>query len=536
MLVFREGRRTVPGPVLCREFRASLRQLAPGAPADKVLDLLLRAGELECALADRESPLADSVATITDSLSTSLVGGSLGAPLQWLPDAHIPEHLTVSRPEGFAYYALHPLDFAEAVNHIPCGDRELAVIGIRSIGSTLSSVVMAAAGKRTRARRITVRPHGHPFNRVLHLTTPQREFVAAAECAGAHFVIVDEGPGLSGSSFLAVAEALVQAGVSEDRITLLGSTEPDVEALRAPAAAERWARFRLLTVRPPWRKPAEASTSLGEGRWRELLGVSPPPASWICFERQKYRSRDGRTLFKFEGLGPYGDGVLYRARALAAGGFSPAVSPAADGFLRYQWIDGEPPDPHNVTAAHLDRVAQYCAWRASEFAIASATPLETMLRTNLQEEVGEDAVDAAPDIEYRRVAIVDGRMHPHEWLVANNGELMKLDSATHGDDHFFPGPADIAWDLAGAIVEWGLSGAAKHYLIERYATLSGDDPRSRLRAYLLAYTVFRLAYCRLAADSMSGSDDAARFCREAERYRIFATNNYTPQAPSPAVR
>ncbi len=534
MLVFREGRRTVPGTVLCREFRDSLRQLAPGAPADKVLDLLLRAGELECALADQESPLADSVARVTDWLSAWLVSGGSPAPLHWAPAAPIPERLLVSRPEGFAYYALHPLEYADAVQRIASADRELAVVGVRSIGTTLSAVVAASAQRR--ARRMTVRPHGHPFNRVLHLTAAQRNWIAASQRAGAHFVIVDEGPGLSGSSFLAVAEALVQAGVSKDRITLLGSTEPDLEALRAPAAAERWARFRLLTVRSPWRKPAEASTSLGEGRWRELVGVSPPPASWICFERQKYRSRDGRTLFKFEGLGPYGDGVLYRARALAAGGFSPAVSPAADGFLRYQWIDGEPPDPQNVTAAHLDRIAQYCAWRASEFAIASATPLETMLRTNLQEEVGEDAVDAAPDIEYRRVAIVDGRMHPHEWLVANNGELMKLDSATHGDDHFFPGSADIAWDLAGAIVEWGLSGAAKQYLIERYATLSGDDPRSRLRSYLLAYAVFRLAYCRLAAESMSGSDDAARFCREAERYRIFATKNYTPQAPSPAVR
>ena len=39
---------------------------------------------------------------------------------------------------------------------------------------------------------------------------------------------------------------------------------------------------------------------------------------------------------------------------------------------------------------------------------------------------------------------------------------MKVDAAAHGDDHGFPGPVDVAWDLAGAVVEWELGGAARY--------------------------------------------------------------------------
>jgi hypothetical protein len=529
MLVFREGRRTVPGPALCDHFRASLDQLT----SHHVLDILLRAGELECALADAQSPLTASVAAVTDALSAGLVGGSPGAPLTWTPDLQIPESLTISRPEGFAYYGLHPLDYAEAVERIPYANRDLAVLGIRSIGTTLSAVVTAAARRRTqgRAQRITVRPCGHPFDRVLHLTPRDRQWIENAHRAEAHFVVVDEGPGLSGSSFLAVAEALVRVGVPENRITLLGSTVPDLNALRAPDAATRWARFHLLTVTSGQRKPGEASLWLGGGKWRALFaGATPWHASWTCFERQKYLSQDGRHLFKFEGLSPYGDEVLQRGRALARAGFSPSVSRAEDGFLDYDWLEGARVHPQKVTASELERLAEYCAWRAAAFGCPSATPLETMLLTNLQEEFGE-GVHSPSTMEYRRVAVVDGRMHPHEWRLARDRRLMKLDSTTHGDDHFFPGPADIAWDLAGAIVEWNLNRPAAEYMIARYALLTGDDPRPRLPAYLPAYAMFRLGYCRMAAESMRGSEEAARFRREAEHYRTFSLEHVSETVP-----
>jgi hypothetical protein len=113
-------------------------------------------------------------------------------------------------------------------------------------------------------------------------------------------------------------------------------------------------------------------------------------------------------------------------------------------------------------------------------------------------------------------------MMPSSWLETSDGQWRKLDGALHGDDHFFPGPADIAWDLAGAIVEWGMDANAAQYMLARYRRRSGDDPRPRLPAYLLAYTVFRLGYCGMAAFVMRGSAEEPRLRRAATHYRNLA--------------
>ena len=47
--------------------------------------------------------------------------------------------MSFSEPEGFAYYALHPGDFADVVRPF-AGVDSVALIGIRSIGATLSGV------------------------------------------------------------------------------------------------------------------------------------------------------------------------------------------------------------------------------------------------------------------------------------------------------------------------------------------------------------------------------------------------------------
>ncbi|HET9165208.1 MAG TPA: hypothetical protein VFP11_04370, partial [Candidatus Angelobacter sp.] len=58
----------------------------------------------------------------------------------------------------------------------------------------------------------------------------------------------DEGPGLSGSSFLAVAEALERSGAPTEKIILISAHEPNVNALCAENAArrKRWIYFVSL--------------------------------------------------------------------------------------------------------------------------------------------------------------------------------------------------------------------------------------------------------------------------------------------------
>lgn len=110
-------------------------------------------------------------------------------------------------------------------------------------------------------------------------------------------------------------------------------------------------------------------------------------------------------------------------------------------------------------------------------------------------------------------------MLPHEWLRARDGRLVKVDGVTHGDDHFLPGPTDIAWDLAGIIVEWNLGSDARERLLAEYRARSGDDARARIDGYVLAYTLFRLGYVKMAAGAMRGSDEEARLLRDYQRYR-----------------
>ena len=48
--------------------------------------------------------------------------------------------------------------------------------------------------------------------------------------------------------------------------------------------------------------------------------------------------------------------------------------------------------------------------------------------------------------------------------------------------------------------------------------------RQRLGPYLLAYTIFHLGWCKMAALSMQGEYDQALLERDYERYRMLATH------------
>jgi hypothetical protein len=122
-------------------------------------------------------------------------------------------------------------------------------------------------------------------------------------------------------------------------------------------------------------------------------------------------------------------------------------------------------------------------------------------------------------------------MLAHEWIRTADG-WRKVDALDHGDDHFFPGhPQDPAWDLAGAIVELSLAPTAAAALVERYRRLSGDAAiAARLPAFRVAYLAFRAGYASIAADTLAGSDDGARFAHERDRRvaELRAATLFTP--------
>src|SRR5690606_38356151 len=152
-----------------------------------------------------------------------------------------------------------------------------------------------------------------------------------------------------------------------------------------------------------------------------------------------------------------------------------------DGWVSYAW-EGAPLSHADLDGDVLERMGTYCAMRPSLCPAAlSATvtsSLEAMVAKNLELAFGRGAAEScAPTLVVHRPAVVDGRMLPHEWLRRPDGTLAKSDGIAHGDDHFFPGPTDIAWDLAGALVEWRLDASAAERLLGAYERASGDDPR-----------------------------------------------------------
>jgi hypothetical protein len=127
-------------------------------------------------------------------------------------------------------------------------------------------------------------------------------------------------------------------------------------------------------------------------------------------------------------------------------------------------------------------------------------------------------LDLAVALQVERPVLADGRMQPHEWLLDADRRMLKTDAGSHGDDHFFPGFTDIAWDLAGAIVEWRMNAAQAQSFLEAYRHHSGDDAAGRIGGFIIAYAAFRRAYCLMAANALQGGEEQARLENAADRY------------------
>lgn len=523
---------------------ARAASLGPGARTTATLRCFLLAAALESALADLAAPEEGTAAALTDALAETVLT-DIPCPLlrlgPWLARLWSPRILRLTVPEGFAYYSLSPRRFA-AHAAAQASSEELVVVGIRTVGCALGAITAAAirasrtrwfhrlpwvaglAGTPAAVTRISVRPGGHPYDRTLVLDGERLARVMAARSRGARFLVVDEGPGISGSSLLAVAEALVTAGVPPGRIGMQGTRPVDPTTLVTPHASERW-RYGYTHVGSYHEvRPGERNGS--GGAWRPILCPGqPPPLAWPNTERCK--SIAPGVLRKFEGIGPYGEAVCERARALAEDGWGPPVlePPDADGYVGYALVAGQPLrglPAHGAARERLIRhLARYLAARTrltppSGASAADEAGLAAMATTNVTLELGRPWHPIAlPRLEVP--VVPDGRLLPHEWIATPTGRLYKTDAAAHGDDHFYPGPTDIAWDVAGAIVEWGMDDADRSLLLATYRAASGDHVGPRLAPYVVAYAAFRARLSLMAAHG-SPADDAARWRIAHTRY------------------
>ena len=558
MIVYRDQRSTADPAESLRALSRRVDRLPRTPDHDTVVGLLVDLSALESGIADALSPERDELLPVIGDLhATSLAAAhafvaswerrhedlahwraELGRRLHSCVPLPLPAEVEIRVAEGFAQYGLYPECYLDAARRLAreLGPAAAVCIGIRSIGTALSAVVAACledAGWRV--ERCTVRPRGHPFDRRPVFGDSLRSRLASS--GAALFLLVDEGPGISGSSLAGTAEALAQLGITDERIVFLPSWDPDPGQLRSETARRRWHRHRryVSDFDQVWLRsgrldhllgPAGAS-DVSAGRWREALVPERArhPAVHPQHERRKFRS--GGTLYRFAGLGRVGQERLSRARTLSEAGFVPPPARLAHGFLGLELVPGTPLAPGEVDAELLDRMARYLARLRERFAIGEAvrTDLSEMLHVNLAEAGLNGWADELRDPADAPPVAVDGRMLPHEWVRTARGYL-KVDALDHHDDHFFPGPVDIAWDLAAAAVEFAMSPEARQTLLDRYRKLSGDRTiAGRVTYYTVAYLECRIGYVSLAAETLQGTPDGRRFRRRLEDYRSMLSES-----------
>lgn len=465
--------------------------------------------------------------------------------------------------EGFAHYAFYPEAWIDAARLLPPG--RWHVIGLRSIGTALApmaAVPLALAGLTT------LRPVGPHFARAVR---PGPGLLARwGEDRNARFVIVDEGPGLSGSSFCAVITRLLELGVAPDHIHVMPSHP---EPLGRAASAEHrvlWERMERIPAEPHrvlatgsmplsvWFEdvtgPAPTVTDLSGGGWRTNLPRGfPAPASNVSQERLKFRldGAGGSRIAKFAGIGRIGRTKYARARALAEAGFVPPVHALRHGFLLEERIVGRPLRRADLTdqafrERFLRRVAAYLGFRARAFPVApdDGAPPALLLDSalyNIERGMGAAAARrmaraaARFDVERLRIRRIatDGRLDLHEWLIDARGRILKTDAVDHAMTHDLVGAQDVSWDVAGAASEFDLDHAEILGLaaaIDGQAGLSSD--RNLLQLMLLLYPAFRYAAARLAIDccpaeetqrlEKSARDYAAAFSKCADQFEATA--------------
>jgi hypothetical protein len=196
-----------------------------------------------------------------------------------------PPEIEISVPEGFAYYALDPELYERAVAQFLEAERPepVAVIGIRAIGTTLSTIVAARLRESgCEVARSTVRPRGHPWNRELRI---EESLAQKWRDWRGVFAVVDEGR----SSFAAVSVCLESLGLAPERVVLFPSWLPDGSEFISATARARWTLHRKYCTPFEDLGLFPGACDLGAGKWRAHTGTNVPVQPQ--HERRKYLSR-----------------------------------------------------------------------------------------------------------------------------------------------------------------------------------------------------------------------------------------------------
>ena len=440
-------------------------------------------------------------------------------------------------PEGYLFYGLFPDVYGVLGRSLAGGwtDRPVVVVGVRSIGTSLSAAV--SAGLRLGGClvvRYTIRPTGDPFQRELVPNQALLDQWRQAAVRGAQFVAVDEGPGLSGSSLASVVEAFRRAG-SAERVTILCADPPNHLPQASDAIRRQWETTSVHPARPLiealLRKkltgllsgstglPLTVIRDLSWGGWSAAtLPILPQQ------ERRKLLLWDGdrQVLAKFVGFGEHGHLKARLAQRLGAEGLSPAYRGFAHGFLLLNW-EGDSGATRQAVFDAAPRYYAYLRRHCPAMVGIDFGDLERIVEDTSTAWLGRShagrvrrlaraAAGADP-----RALLGDQRPEPGEW-VGRGSAIVKCDAADHFLDHSWARHQDIAFDFAGFLDLWAITDRERRALLASYVS-HGADPGlyARLPFYRAVFAAHRLARLDTAyhADG-SGQESAV----EAERSRM----------------
>lgn len=567
-------------------------------------------GEAHQALADQLCPTSDDVVAEVDQMASTglLLGRCLSRSVDLLRHGsdkdirNLPElfdrassavariaklgsagPLLANVTEGYAFYSLYPEMYLSSLSRALDSNtksRSYVVVGIRSIGTSLATIVAGALIEKGYTARVeTLRPRGNPFDRYVDLAPKLKARLMEASHASSGFIIVDEGPGLTCSSFLSVSSALEKMGIDQERITLLSAWQGKPSIYASEELRERWKRSRVFYTPAEeafdgWqafvpyilhsvkrssdenghtRIPDVEIADLSYGRWRERFYPSPdqrpvvhqtmertkilftlpakPSSSTVC--GNGHNLQEPIVFAKFAGLGSYGREKLDRARILAGAGFGPPVIELAYGFLLHPFLeDFRPMSARELTLDSMARMVDYYAFIFRKY---SKPPMDRFdsLMTILEVNAGEglkldlsefdrrwrpfrEAVDQLP------LVLLDGKPQPYEWLtgtVRGQPTSSKADSADHFRDHTLVGEQSILWDLAGTCVEWEMDDCQVSQFLSLWERETGDhQAASLLDFFRAAYLAFRVAAVHYATQGTSEEGTRTSLQRQQAKY------------------
>lgn len=455
---------------------------------ERAREWLVFAGQLEQAVLDAAG--SPAVTEVTNGAASVFLaqrdGQDCGSGRQHLlqalagamPKLEGPE-LEVRLPEGCAWYALYPDCYARtAVRWAAANpERKTCVIGLRSIGTGLSAVVSEQLRRIDHpvTERLTLRPNGHPFHRQASL--PEDLLVAEA------FIVVDEGPGLSGSSMAGIAEALYARGVADEAIIFFPGHG------NGPGREASFEQRRWWETSRCWFTPA--------------ADLRPGP---LCIDRDHlfggFAAVDGalRTL---------GAVKSERQSRLAEKGLALPCLAVANGWITVGRA-GRPLTLQDGGTALFRHFAAHIAHAAREGdatlgleRIAAALIAWTMeASSGLVPDIIHDLKVRAHSEGVPPLLHGDGRPAPVEWVQLPNGRILKRNATGTDLDHCWTGSQSVLWDVAGTAVEWRMTCDHLRTFLHELETCHG------IRCGESSLDFHRAGYCCLALARARHEGDA----------------------------